>query len=157
MYRIWASGALLVVAIGVAALGATRASGFEGSISPQIPGIGNASGLAGPGPQVEVFGGRSWLRPRGTAGVEVRCTTSTATGCSGTLELIAGRTPVALVPFELAERQSEGIHSRLSRVARRKASQPTGLKLLARACAADSLNRSACDSAAVTVRPSRRP
>jgi hypothetical protein len=153
MHRFWASGALLVVALAVAGLGATRASGFEGGLALEIPGVGNASGVDGPAPQVEVFGGRSGVRQGGTTWVEVRCTTSTAAGCSGKLEFkTGGGTAAATVPFELSERQSTGIHARLSRAARRRVSQPLGLKLVARACAVDSVGRTACDSAPLTVR-----
>lgn len=157
MYRIWVSGSLLAIAIAIAAIGATGANAFEGGMSPQVPGIGNAHGIGGPGPQVEVFGGRSGLREGTTAWVEVRCTTSTGTGCSGTLELLAGNTRVASTQFELVEGQSQGVHARLARDARRKARRRSGLELLARACATDSLSRSDCGEDSVTVRRSARP
>jgi hypothetical protein len=157
MYRIWVSGTLLVIAALVAALGASHASArFPGTIAPEIPGIGDASGLDGPGPQVEVFGGRSGLTRGGKVWVEVRCTTSTKTGCAGTVELLRGGTAsVARAPFVLAETQSEGVYARLSRTARRRAARATGLTLLAKACAADSMRRVACDSAELSLHARR--
>ncbi|HEX2129012.1 MAG TPA: hypothetical protein VHF58_07325 [Solirubrobacterales bacterium] len=155
MHRSWVAGGLLAIAMAIAALGASNASAFDGALSPQIPGIGNASGMDGPPPQVEVHGGRSGVSRSGSTWVEVSCTTSTGTGCAGTLELAAGGNVVGFAPFELAERQSQGVHTRLSRLARRKAGRRTGVKLVAHACAADSLGRTACDTATLTVRSAR--
>jgi hypothetical protein len=152
MHRIWVAGGLLAIAMAIAAVGATNANAFEGAIAPQIPGIGNASGIDGPPPELQVHGGRSGVGERGTTWVELSCATSTGLGCSGTLELTRGGNPVASSPFELAERQSQGVHARLSRVARRQAGRATGLRLVAHACAADSLGRTACDSATLTIR-----
>ena len=152
MYRIWAATALLAIGLAVAAVGATSAGAFPGSISPQLPGVGPVSGIDGPPPQVEVFGGRSGMRPGGTTWVEVRCLTSTDSGCAGTLQLTRGGAGVASAPFVLAEGESQGVHARLSQVGRRMARRAGGVKLAATACAADSMGRSACDSAALTVR-----
>lgn len=156
MHRIWVAASLLAIAIAIAAIGASGASAFPGTISPQVPGVGNATGIDGPGPEVEVFGGRSGIGERGVTWVEVRCTTSTGRGCSGTLTLLTGGgLRVGSTAFELAERQSEGVHIRLVRKARTRASRRSGLKLAAQACATDSLGRSACDSAGLTLRSRR--
>ena len=152
MHRVGVSTALLVAAIVIAALGATRASAFPGAISPQIPGVGSPSALTGPGPQIEVSGGSSWLLRRSqSTWVEVRCSTSTGNGCSGVLELIRSNSPVRSAAFELPEGESEGIHVSVPRELQRLARRPAGTSLVARACATDSLGRAECDSAGITL------
>ena len=138
---------------------AALTSGATASYDPDplpVPGIGQAQGVLGDGPRVEVAAPGGRLGAGRSVEVEVLCTTSTEAGCSGMLELAeAGGRRLATARLALPEAQSEASRLQLPAPAARRARQRGGLPLVARACVTDTLGRSDCSATNLRVRALR--
>ena len=124
---------------------------------PDLPGVGDPRGVAGPGPELAIHGGREHLARGRVAWIEVGCTTSTDAGCSGELVLENSRgRQIASAPFELAEGQASSVRFVVPPPLARRAGRPGGLRLTGAASATDSLGRAVSASAPITlIRDSR--
>jgi hypothetical protein len=144
---------LTVAALATVAGVSSAQAHYDGpDYTPNAPVVGDTGGLAGPGPQINVYGGAVRLRGGNTVEVGVECVTSTEMGCSGSLQLAdAGGRRVASTDVELAEGQGEGVFLELPAAAKRRAARKTGWHLTATATGVDNLGRSATDTAAVRV------
>ncbi len=119
---------------------------------PDVPGVGDPRGVAGPPPDVRIQSRRERLFRGGLAWIEVECTTSTEVGCSGTLRIEgAGGQNLATGEFELQERQAASVAVIVPAKAARKARRKRGLKVTGIATARDSLGRAADDVAAIRL------